>query len=110
MKKLSRFDKQNHQYLPVNFELRAEEITDLPRRSSQLNTQLIRLRKESLEKRLAGIQTLTLPSSLALSPIVFFSVLGSAFARLNLFLSKPQNKGGPEALRTAPRIGLENNR
>ena len=45
---------------------------------------------------LAGIQTLTLPSPLAPSPIVFFSVLGSAFARLNLFFSKPQKKTRPK--------------
>ena len=33
-----------------------------------------------------------LPSPLALSPIAFFFVLGSAFARLNLVLYEPQKK------------------
>ena len=36
-------------------ELRGEEITDVPRRSSQLNTQLKHLRKESLEKKKTGL-------------------------------------------------------
>ena len=34
----------------------------------------------------------SLPSSLAPSPIVFFFVLGSAFARLNLLFYEPQKK------------------
>ena len=83
----------------TSVELRGEEITDLPRRSSQLNTQLKWLRKESLEKnRLVGIQTLALPFPLPPRPpspppcIVFFFVLGSAFARLNLLLFEPQEK------------------
>ena len=91
--KSSRFDKKTTTMTSV--ELRGEEITDLPRRSSQLNTQLKQRRKESLEKknRLAGIQTLTVPFPLPHpTSIVFFFVLGSAIARLNLVLFEPHTQ------------------
>ena len=69
----------------TSVELRGEEITDVPKRSSQLNTQLKYLRKESLEKKKKQ-------ACRDSNPGPAFPPPGSAFARLNLLLFEPHEK------------------
>ena len=57
--------------------------------------------RERGEKAVRKTAFFSLPSLLVPSPIVFFFVLGSCFAGLNLFLMHPQRKNTPKSPPTA---------
>ena len=57
--------------------------------------------RERGEKAVRKTAFFSLPSLLVPSPIVFFFVLGSCFARLNLFLMHHQRKNTPKSPPTA---------